>query len=422
MSSTPSPTYGSLTQPNLAPIYEALKAAWEAPNGSGSLNETVSSLTTNMNVVSQEAFLYLARQHPFAFGSDTPPTTFAAAVSALHHNTRAMTKNGYKKDSIENHLKHLQTKTARAVGLLLRALHLGGEFKTMRTSIEGRSCAEATTIMVKALQRNPNVASRALVTEEERTKEVLSGKGYFAAPAFLDRCYPHLFGLNLSKLWIKYVLPDIGNFISLRTLDLSANPLVRLPDSIGELKCLRILNVERCPRLKLIPATIGKCSELRKLLASETSIEELPESLAQLNDLKVVDVRNSRYNLKPTAAQSNLYTALMIRGVDVQAGGTPLSLPNQPVAGIPGAAAATGPQLTGDIQADMASGAFPAFLQAQQQAAMQAFLAQVPQGGQGAQPNQMAQAMAAAQALGAQMAQAANQQPGGGAPPQCPQQ
>ncbi|KVI06405.1 Leucine-rich repeat-containing protein [Cynara cardunculus var. scolymus] len=76
---------------------------------------------------------------------------------------------------------------------------------------------------------------------------------------------------------------------SVRTLDLTHNKLVDVPEEISKLinmqRLLLLLNVSH-NKLKSLPESTGSCFSLEELQANENSIEELPTSVCSLIHLK----------------------------------------------------------------------------------------------------------------------------------------
>ncbi|KAL8090844.1 hypothetical protein AgCh_040057 [Apium graveolens] len=97
----------------------------------------------------------------------------------------------------------------------------------------------------------------------------------------------HACELSVSKL------PDsIGRLSNLVLLDLRFNKnLETLPDSICSLRALEVLNIGYCTRLKALPTELGSIESLKELHACELSVSKLPDSIGRLSNLVLLDLR-----------------------------------------------------------------------------------------------------------------------------------
>lgn len=127
---------------------------------------------------------------------------------------------------------------------------------------------------------------------------------------------PQSFG-NLKKL--KYLdlshspslqkLPNsLGNLRNLEHLDLSCcNSLQELPNSFGELAQLKHLDLSRSFSLKTLPNSFGGLTNLEHLnLSYSQSLPELPNSFSHLTQLKRLDLSNSSSLQKLPESFANL--------------------------------------------------------------------------------------------------------------------
>ncbi|KAJ1276833.1 hypothetical protein BS78_05G246100 [Paspalum vaginatum] len=81
----------------------------------------------------------------------------------------------------------------------------------------------------------------------------------------------------------------IGRLIHLRLLDLDGTDIISLPESIGSLLSLQILNLQRCKSLHILRSGIIQLCSLRRLGLRSTPINQLPKGVRKLkflNDLE----------------------------------------------------------------------------------------------------------------------------------------
>jgi len=86
---------------------------------------------------------------------------------------------------------------------------------------------------------------------------------------------------------IKEVPDTIADLIHLRSLDLSATNIERLPDSIGSLCNLQVLKLNDCFHLRELPSTLHELSNLRRLELKGISLRKAPVLLRKLKNLQV---------------------------------------------------------------------------------------------------------------------------------------
>ncbi|KKN47870.1 hypothetical protein LCGC14_0658480 [marine sediment metagenome] len=104
--------------------------------------------------------------------------------------------------------------------------------------------------------------------------------------------------IRLQAQELRKVPESVRKLTSLEHLILSYNLLEELPEWIGELKTLKIIEVsDNC--LKTLPDSIGDLKSLEKLIACSNKIELLPESFGGLESLKVIELYENRLNSLP---------------------------------------------------------------------------------------------------------------------------
>ncbi|MGL4731182.1 MAG: leucine-rich repeat domain-containing protein [Clostridium sp.] len=80
-------------------------------------------------------------------------------------------------------------------------------------------------------------------------------------------------------------IEGIKYLTNIEALNLNANHLTKLPESIGNLKSLQVLELDE-NNLECIPETIGNLNNLRELYISDNHLTELPESIGNLTNLE----------------------------------------------------------------------------------------------------------------------------------------
>ncbi|KAL2326244.1 hypothetical protein Fmac_025302 [Flemingia macrophylla] len=82
---------------------------------------------------------------------------------------------------------------------------------------------------------------------------------------------------------------SIGNFKHLRSLDLSRTEITKLPDSTCSLYKLQILKLNYCNHLEELPLNLHKLINLRHLEFEETRVRKMPMHLGNLKNLQQLE-------------------------------------------------------------------------------------------------------------------------------------
>ncbi|KAF7153539.1 hypothetical protein RHSIM_Rhsim01G0098900 [Rhododendron simsii] len=104
--------------------------------------------------------------------------------------------------------------------------------------------------------------------------------------------------LNLDSCHLSYLPEEIGNLISLQTLDLAKNNLSTLPDGICNLTCLKRLHLEK-NNVSNLPSGIGRLTSLESLYLERNSLCTLPDTIGKLSCLKDLWVKNNNLSTLP---------------------------------------------------------------------------------------------------------------------------
>lgn len=101
----------------------------------------------------------------------------------------------------------------------------------------------------------------------------------FVEELYLDKCH-----LEVSLICYYYqALPEsIGSLQRLRVLNIGNNLLSSLPDSLGNLRDIEEF-VVNSNQLTSLPSYIGNFAKLRVFVANSNCITDVPESLAGMN-------------------------------------------------------------------------------------------------------------------------------------------
>ncbi|KAF6151751.1 hypothetical protein GIB67_002034, partial [Kingdonia uniflora] len=90
---------------------------------------------------------------------------------------------------------------------------------------------------------------------------------------------------------LQYSFKDL---LKLVNLDLSSNYFVHLPDTLGNLACLKRLNVET-NELEELPYIIGSCSSLTELRLDFNNLRVLPEAIGKLECLEILTLHYNQF-------------------------------------------------------------------------------------------------------------------------------
>lgn len=109
--------------------------------------------------------------------------------------------------------------------------------------------------------------------------------------------------LDLSENKFVCIPDDIGSFTLLKQLNLSHNKLTSLPEVLEALTKLEGLNASS-NQIKTIPWSLSKLSRLKQVNLSDNEISEFPLMFCDLKHLDVLDLSKNRLTTIPDAAAS----------------------------------------------------------------------------------------------------------------------
>ncbi len=105
--------------------------------------------------------------------------------------------------------------------------------------------------------------------------------------------------LDLSRLALNSLPPEIGQLHWLTLLDLQGNQLSTLPPEIGQLSKLRKLNLSS-NRLSAMPPEFGQLTELTELNLTGNRLAALPPEIGRLSVLEELYVRSNQLTTLPS--------------------------------------------------------------------------------------------------------------------------
>ncbi|KAK3430487.1 hypothetical protein EUGRSUZ_E01990 [Eucalyptus grandis] len=117
---------------------------------------------------------------------------------------------------------------------------------------------------------------------------------------FKHKQFVHL--VNLEKLILRWVRlrkidKSVGNLQHLDYLEIKSEAIESPLETIGSLKSLTVLRIERTPSRK--PHSIGNLAKVKSLILPRKELQKLPDSIRQLDSLLELDVRYLKISKLP---------------------------------------------------------------------------------------------------------------------------
>jgi Leucine-rich repeat (LRR) protein len=104
--------------------------------------------------------------------------------------------------------------------------------------------------------------------------------------------------LNLSRLGLKAIPPELSALTQLQNLVLSENQISSIPDSLSNLSQLQMLFLSD-NQISSIPDSLSKLSQLKTLYLSDNQISSIPDSLSNLSQLQGLELAHNQISSIP---------------------------------------------------------------------------------------------------------------------------
>ncbi|MBC2899886.1 hypothetical protein CFC21_112704 [Triticum aestivum] len=104
--------------------------------------------------------------------------------------------------------------------------------------------------------------------------------------------------LDLTNNKIVEVPQEVGTIVNMQRLVLAGNLIENIPANIGYLRNLKILTLDR-NRITVLPEELGSLSNLQQLTVSQNSLLCLPKSVGDLCNMLLLNVSDNKLNALP---------------------------------------------------------------------------------------------------------------------------
>ncbi|WP_213151149.1 leucine-rich repeat domain-containing protein [Neochlamydia sp. AcF95] len=130
------------------------------------------------------------------------------------------------------------------------------------------------------------------LSQEEIKHLPLEKKGELLRDWIAENC-GNIVDLDLSRIGLTYLPPEICQLSQLRTLYLNKNQLISLPAEIGQLSQLQGLELNQ-NQLTALPTEIGQLSKLQGLYLNKNQLISLPAEIGRLPRLQRLELNQNQ--------------------------------------------------------------------------------------------------------------------------------
>ncbi|KAJ2396337.1 hypothetical protein GGI05_001166, partial [Coemansia sp. RSA 2603] len=208
-----------------------------------------------------------------------------------------------------------QRRTARTdaafQGVIVGITAVGKSAATAQISSVAQTMASDVTILADVPDRSHEIEVLEVLASDTQTPSTTAAtihpfatdrnppNSYEGATLSLDDLSYGTVNLSFRYLVQVQILPGIAKYVAnITSLIVSNNALVELPDEIGHLRQLQIIDVSN-NALETLPATIAYCQNLKLVYARSNKLNALPSSIRHLHGLTKVDLYNNRIDSVP---------------------------------------------------------------------------------------------------------------------------
>ncbi|CAL4929757.1 unnamed protein product [Urochloa decumbens] len=104
--------------------------------------------------------------------------------------------------------------------------------------------------------------------------------------------------LDLTNNKLVEIPQEVGGLVNMQRLVLAGNLIENIPANIGYLRNLKILTLDR-NRISILPEELGSLSNLQQLSISHNSLLRLPKSVGDLRNMSILNVSDNKLKELP---------------------------------------------------------------------------------------------------------------------------
>ncbi|KAJ0005150.1 hypothetical protein NQD34_011363 [Periophthalmus magnuspinnatus] len=135
-------------------------------------------------------------------------------------------------------------------------------------------------------------------TIEGRRRLTLANMGIVVFPKCILKL-SNIDELDLSRNQIENIPNNIGDFQSLKVLDVHSNKLKSIPEAMGNLKNLEHLNLSN-NFINTLPSTVGSLTHLKVFNVGLNHLDFLPTSMEKLKNLEELGLFDNQFKTLPS--------------------------------------------------------------------------------------------------------------------------